>query len=77
MLTVDEIDIARMYQAGYNRHVYRSRVRYRYTAANPSKEGEAMMEVLTLFLVVFAAMSFVVAFITLNVIIIKAMKSKK
>jgi len=49
----------------------------RYTAANPSEEGEAMMEILTLFSVVFAAMSFVVALITLIVVIIKAMNNKK
>jgi hypothetical protein len=48
----------------------------RYTAANPSKEGEAMGDVLTLFLVVFAAMTFVVALITLIVILIKAMNKK-
>ena len=48
----------------------------RYTAANPSKEGEAMMEILTMFLVVFAAMMFVVALITLIVVVIKAMNKK-
>jgi len=48
----------------------------RYTAANPSKEGEAMMEMLTLFLVIFAAMMFVVALITLVILIVKAVNKK-
>ena len=58
--------------AFYNKIVYRSRASYHYTAADPSKEGGPMMEVLTLFLVVIAAMTFVVALITLIVIIVKA-----
>jgi len=48
----------------------------RYMAANPSKEGEAMSDALTMLLVVFTAMTFVVALITLVVIIIKAMNKK-
>ena len=46
------------------------------TAANPSKEGEAMGDVLTLFLVVIAAMSFVVALLTLVIMLMNAMNKK-
>ena len=48
----------------------------RYTVANPSKEVRPMMETLTMLLVVFAAMSFIVALITLVVVVIKAMNKK-
>ena len=44
--------------------------------ADPLKEGDAMSDVLTLFLVVFSAMTFVVALITLVVMLIKVMKKK-
>ena len=53
-----------------------STVAGRYKAADPSKEGEPMGDVLTLFLVVFAAMTFVVVLITLIVMLIKAMSKK-
>ena len=45
-------------------------------AADPSKEGMPMMETLTLFLVVFNAMTFVVALATLTVIVVKAINKK-
>lgn len=47
------------------------------TAANPLKEGEAMSETLTLFLVVLTAMIFVVDLIKLVVELIKAINKKK
>ena len=48
-------------------------------AAKPRKGGAPMstIEILTLFLVVFAAMAFVVALMTLMVILIDIMKKRK
>jgi hypothetical protein len=48
----------------------------RYTAADPSKEGDAMSDALTVMLVIFSAMSFVVALLTFVVVLIRTVNKK-